>query len=321
MPPVPNKACVPHSLIPYINRAISPSNNHLPIITISKRRNIRESMKGTYSDPIVIGSAPSPPPPVGSRLMISQQGSPGFADNENSEKEDSITSKSMSTSSSHSGSPSSNAFMEQLIGSQVDLIPRPLTSGKKILASKELSSSWDGNPSTATSPLIGIQSGTMLNLETSWPSPQMCEYVIIVRSKALRQTIFTRLQLFEPQLFIGAHLELAKLVELGKKPVWRLILKIPGPNGILNVNSRFDGYVDQSSVILDEFRGTIDISHLLRWLDRYPVLVEGKGTTRPFLADKIWITSNLPPLKWYPDLDELTMAALLRRLTVVEEMT
>lgn len=70
--------------------------------------------------------------------------------------------------------------------------------------------------------------------------------------------------------------------------------------------------------MLDEFRGGIDISHILRWTDRYPVQVEIKGSSRPLLATRIWITSNLHPSKWYPDLDPETLAALLRRLTITE---
>lgn len=35
-------------------------------------------------------------------------------------------------------------------------------------------------------------------------------------------------------------------------------------------------YVSDVLLTLDEFRGGIDISHLLRWLDRYPCIVEVK---------------------------------------------
>lgn len=62
----------------------------------------------------------------------------------------------------------------------------------------------------------------------------------------------------------------------------------------------------------------IDISHLLRWLDRYPVRVEVKGGSRPLNAEKIWITSNVEPRYWYPDLDPLTLEALMRRLIITE---
>lgn len=78
------------------------------------------------------------------------------------------------------------------------------------------------------------------------------------------------------------------------------------------------GYQGQSNVVIDEFRGGIDISHLLRWLDRYPVRVEIKGSSRPLVATKIWITSNLEPKWWYPDVDPETLAALLRRLNITE---
>lgn len=79
------------------------------------------------------------------------------------------------------------------------------------------------------------------------------------------------------------------------------------------------GYRGEENVIIDEFRGGIDVAHLLRWLDRYPVSVELKGSSRPLRASKIWITSNLPANKWYPEIDRETDNALLRRL-IVEEL-
>jgi len=78
------------------------------------------------------------------------------------------------------------------------------------------------------------------------------------------------------------------------------------------------GYRGESNVIIDEFRGGIDISHMLRWLDRYPVRVELKGSSSPLKAGRIWITSNLHPRGWYPDLDQQSLDALLRRLIITE---
>lgn len=80
----------------------------------------------------------------------------------------------------------------------------------------------------------------------------------------------------------------------------------------------WDGYRGQNHVVIDEFRGVIGISHLLRWLDRYPVLVEVKGSSTVFKATKVWITSNLHPDRWYPDVDMVTMDALKRRLSILE---
>lgn len=83
-------------------------------------------------------------------------------------------------------------------------------------------------------------------------------------------------------------------------------------------NTKFwDGYSGQVNVVVDEFRGCISISHLLRWLDRYPVIVEIKGSSCVLKATSIWITSNLSPDEWYPDLDKETKNALRRRFTNV----
>lgn len=80
----------------------------------------------------------------------------------------------------------------------------------------------------------------------------------------------------------------------------------------------WDGYRGQEHVVMDEFRGDIDIAHLLRWFDRYPVIVEVKGSSVVFAAQKIWITSNIPPERWFPMVDPLTLEALLRRLNITE---
>lgn len=82
-------------------------------------------------------------------------------------------------------------------------------------------------------------------------------------------------------------------------------------------NTKFwDGYHGQDSVVIEEFRGRIDISHMLRWLDKWPVCVENKGGGTVLKARRIFITSNLTPTQWYPNLDEATTAALLRRLKI-----
>nr|WAE43034.1 MAG: replication associated protein [Cressdnaviricota sp.] len=77
------------------------------------------------------------------------------------------------------------------------------------------------------------------------------------------------------------------------------------------------GYRGEKNIIIDEFRGGIHISHLLRWLDRYGISVEIKNSSVPLEAECFWITSNIPPSRWYPDLDAETVAALERRLTIV----
>jgi len=78
------------------------------------------------------------------------------------------------------------------------------------------------------------------------------------------------------------------------------------------------GYNGQKHVVVDEFRGDISINHILRWTDRYPCNVEIKGSSVPLVAEKYIFTSNLPPVEWYPTVDPNTVAALLRRLEVIE---
>lgn len=93
-------------------------------------------------------------------------------------------------------------------------------------------------------------------------------------------------------------------------------VKDPRTKWYYAANARWCGYRNQENVVVDEFRGSIDVAHLLRWLDRYPVLVEVKGGSRPLHARRIWITSNVDPRAWYPELDEQTKLALLRRLNI-----
>jgi len=81
----------------------------------------------------------------------------------------------------------------------------------------------------------------------------------------------------------------------------------------------FDGYSGQDCIILDEFRGDISVSHLLRWFDRYPVIVEVKGTSTVLTSRNWWVTSNLHPRDWYPNVDPSTYDALMRRFDYIEE--
>lgn len=79
----------------------------------------------------------------------------------------------------------------------------------------------------------------------------------------------------------------------------------------------WDGYQGQEHVVCDEFRGTVDVAHLLRWTDPYPQIVHVKGSSVVLKAKKFWFTSNLDPRQWYPNLDKDTLEALLNRFTIV----
>lgn len=82
----------------------------------------------------------------------------------------------------------------------------------------------------------------------------------------------------------------------------------------------WDGYQPEKHkhVVMDEFDGQIGITHLLRWFDKYPCVVEQKGGGCCLIAERIWITSNIDPALWYPDGKPAQVAALMRRLNIVK---
>lgn len=82
----------------------------------------------------------------------------------------------------------------------------------------------------------------------------------------------------------------------------------------------WDGYQGEKNIIIDEFRGQVSISLVLRWLDPagYPLTLEVKGGGCVAHFTNVIITSNLHPLEWYPELDLPSKNALLRRIEIVE---
>nr|AZA07506.1 replication protein [Bat circovirus] len=82
-------------------------------------------------------------------------------------------------------------------------------------------------------------------------------------------------------------------------------------------NKWWDGYRGQDVVVLDDFYGWLPWDDLLRLCDRYPLTVETKGSTVPFLARTILITSNKVPQEWYSSDAVPAVEALSRRITTL----
>lgn len=81
-------------------------------------------------------------------------------------------------------------------------------------------------------------------------------------------------------------------------------------------NKWWDTYHGQTQIIINEFRGEIPVSKILRWLDREPELVETKFGSC-YLNTKVWcFTSNLEIDQWWPLLDQETLLAIKRRFIV-----
>lgn len=61
----------------------------------------------------------------------------------------------------------------------------------------------------------------------------------------------------------------------------------------------WDGYGGSRDVIIDDFYGGLRFSFMLQLLDRYPLRLQTKGGSVPFVASRIVITSNKHPADWY----------------------
>nr|UBJ25912.1 replication-associated protein [Red panda feces-associated circular DNA virus 5] len=85
-------------------------------------------------------------------------------------------------------------------------------------------------------------------------------------------------------------------------------------------NNWWDGYVGQSTVVIDEFYGWLPFDLLLRLCDEYPLQVECKGGSINFNAKRLIITTNNVPVNWYSN---VYFQAFIRRVNtwiVIPEM-
>lgn len=85
-------------------------------------------------------------------------------------------------------------------------------------------------------------------------------------------------------------------------------------------NKWWDGYVNQDTVIMDDYRpGMCPFNELLRILDRYPMRVEMKGSSTDLAATTFVITTcQRPELLWAGKTEE-QLDQLIRRITEITE--
>lgn len=83
----------------------------------------------------------------------------------------------------------------------------------------------------------------------------------------------------------------------------------------------FNGYNNQTAVLFDDFRGSFaKFRELLQLLDRYPITVSVKGSTRTWNPSRIYITSNQHPVECY-DKEVEDLAQLVRRIDNIVHFT
>jgi len=74
-----------------------------------------------------------------------------------------------------------------------------------------------------------------------------------------------------------------------------------------------DGYMGQPVVLVDDFSGNMPLKDVLRFLDRYPIQIPKKHGFNWWLPEKILITTNIHPNRWYVWTDRPEFEAALRR--------
>lgn len=80
----------------------------------------------------------------------------------------------------------------------------------------------------------------------------------------------------------------------------------------------WDSYDGEPIILIDDFHSNLKFDYLLRLLDRYPMKLNIKGGYTWRVAKKIYITSNIPPERWYPNISNIELRnALMRRLTTI----
>ncbi len=84
----------------------------------------------------------------------------------------------------------------------------------------------------------------------------------------------------------------------------------------------FSNYEGEETLILDDFYGNIKFSYMLRLLDGYRMEIERKGGQTYAMWNKVYITSNTHPDKWwsgFQNIPEQAKAGFQRRVTSITE--
>lgn len=92
---------------------------------------------------------------------------------------------------------------------------------------------------------------------------------------------------------------------------------------VTNYNHPFDNYKGERVVLFEEFRSSLLIADMLKYLDGYPVMLPCRYADKVACFDTVYIISNIPLERQYPGVqynEPETYKAFLRRIHHVEEM-
>ena len=85
---------------------------------------------------------------------------------------------------------------------------------------------------------------------------------------------------------------------------------------VTNYNHPFDGYRGQDVILFDEFRSSLTIADMLKYMDPYPLMLPCRFSDKVACFTKVYLVSNIPIEKQYPNIqreEPETWQAFLRR--------
>ena len=91
---------------------------------------------------------------------------------------------------------------------------------------------------------------------------------------------------------------------------------------VTNYSHPFDGYKGQPVILFDEFRSSLLIADMLKYLDGYPLLLPCRYADKVACYTNVFVISNIPMERQYPNVqleEPETYAAFLRRFTDIIE--
>ena len=93
---------------------------------------------------------------------------------------------------------------------------------------------------------------------------------------------------------------------------------------VTNYKNPFDQYDGQTVILFDEFRSSLPIADMLKYLDGYPLMLPCRFNDRVACYTEVFVVSNIPMEKQYPDMQNYepeTWQAWLRRFnSIVEQL-
>lgn len=92
---------------------------------------------------------------------------------------------------------------------------------------------------------------------------------------------------------------------------------------VTNYDHPFDNYKGERVILFEEFRSSLPIADMLKYLDGYPVLLPCRYADKAACYDTVYIISNIPIEQQYKSVqynEPETYQAFLRRINHIEQM-